>query len=204
MDNENIKPTIEDKLQERLLALPKAVQEAISSSDVEKHLRELSEVHKLHLDQWQKLENEVMLTLLGLEEAENLEENLKKEVGVPDDIAAALTADIARIVFQPIRAELEKELPAESYPLSENEKTDAPQAEAVSAAPTKSEQPAPEEKDFKANEPVEQKLLPAPSTPPQKPPAEKAVRASISSSYTATPSHGRKDVENDPYREPIN
>ena len=79
MDNENIKPTIEDKLQERFLALPKAVQEAISSSDVEKHLRELSEVHKLHLDQWQKLENEVMLTLLGLEEAENLEENLKKE-----------------------------------------------------------------------------------------------------------------------------
>src|SRR3990167_5177022 len=110
MDNENIKPTIEDKLQERFLALPKAVQEAISSSDVEKHLRELSEVHKLHLDQWQKLENEVMLTLLGLDEAENLEENIKKHVGLPDDIAAAITSDIAQAIFHPIRLELEREL----------------------------------------------------------------------------------------------
>src|SRR3990167_605366 len=99
-----------EKMQARFLQLPKALQDAITSADVEKKLRALSETHKLHLDQWQKLENEVMLALLGFQPVENLEANIKNEVGIAEEEAKALAGDIADTIFEPIRAELEKEL----------------------------------------------------------------------------------------------
>ena len=99
-----------EKLQARFLQLPKALQNAITSADVEKKLRGLSETHKLHLDQWQKLENEVMLALLGFQRVENLETNIKNEVGIADEEAKALAVDIADTIFEPIREELEREL----------------------------------------------------------------------------------------------
>ena len=99
----NSETELENTLKERFAKLPKVVQDAIMSADVEKHMRELAETHKLHLDQWQTLENEVMLALLGVQKAEDLEKNIKSEVGVPDDIAKALTENISKIVFEPIR-----------------------------------------------------------------------------------------------------
>src|SRR3990167_1319619 len=94
---------LDHKLQERFAQLPKVVQDAITSADVEKQLRTLANTHKLHLDQWQNLENEVMLTLLGFVDPEKLQENIQKEVGVSAEIATELAADISRIVFEPIR-----------------------------------------------------------------------------------------------------
>ena len=101
---------LQQQLEERLKTLPQAVQNAIASSDLEKRLRELSDKQKLHIDQWQKLENEVMLTLLGFQQAENLENNLIREVGVTAEIARALAENINTIVFEPIRQELERQL----------------------------------------------------------------------------------------------
>ena len=49
---------------EQFKKLPKVVQDAILSADVEMHMRELADKHKLHFDQWSALENEVMFALL--------------------------------------------------------------------------------------------------------------------------------------------
>ena len=68
------------------------VQDAITSADVEKHLRELANIQKLHLDQWDLLENEVMLTLLGLQPIEDLQKNIKDSVEVTDEVAKALSS----------------------------------------------------------------------------------------------------------------
>ena len=95
MDNQQ--EQFDAMLKERFALLPKVVQDAIVSADVEKHLRELAGTHKLHLDQWEKLENEVQLTLLGVNEAEELEQNIRREVGVPEDIARILASDIAQL-----------------------------------------------------------------------------------------------------------
>lgn len=211
MDNEARIPAIEEKLRERFLALPKAIQQAITSADIEKQLRELSDVYKLHLDQWQKLENEVMLTLLGLEEAEQLQENIAKEVGVPDDIAKTLTDNIAITIFQPIREELERELENKSNE-QETDSITSPQA----VHSEQDEKRAAEHPDLPADLPAKataqagasaqagQKLLAAPSTPPPPPPSEKAVRASISEVYKPQQSSSRRaNVEEDPYRESI-
>ena len=101
---------LNEQLGEQFKQLPKVVQDAITSADIQKRMRDLADTHKLHIDQWQLLENEVMLALLGLQPTEDLAKNIKNEVGTSDEIAKLLAADISKIVFEPIRAELEQQL----------------------------------------------------------------------------------------------
>lgn len=183
MDNQQ--EQFDAMLKERFALLPKVVQDAIVSADVEKHLRELAGTHKLHLDQWEKLENEVQLTLLGVNEAEELEQNIRREVGVPEDIARILASDIAHTVFEPIREELERQL-------------EHPEAQAVVVDPVRSQLI----KD--AAEEIQTKPSILPATPPQGAPTEKVVRTPSPESYApTTPSHERKEIKGDPYREQI-
>lgn len=168
---------MQERLDARFKELPKVVQDAILSADMEKHLRELAGTHKLHLDQWASLENEVMYTMLGFEPIERLAENVEKNVGTTHETALQLTEDISRIVFAPVRQELERVL-------AEHQK-DPGFSDAVLA------------QTIPAVAPV------APGTPPSPPPEGKAIRAPISASYAARqPSTERKIVEGDPYREP--
>src|SRR3989344_1760206 len=111
---------IREILEERFAQLPKVLQDAILSTNVSQQLRTLADDHRLHLDQWEKLENEVMLTLYGFQQAEELPHNLESEVGVSTNEADALAADISRLIFTPIRQELEREL---EHPAAEAEKT---------------------------------------------------------------------------------
>ena len=107
---------LDTKLQERFKQLPKVVQDAITSADVEKRMRTLADTQKLHLDQWEALENEVMLALLGFQPVEDLEKNIKSEVNVSDEVATMLASEVSKIVFEPIREELERELAHPSTP----------------------------------------------------------------------------------------
>ncbi len=180
---------IQTQLSARFQALPERVRSAITSSDVEGHLRALAETHKLHVDQWALLENEVMLTLLGLEQTADLAKNLAREVGMHEDAAEALAADVSKTIFEPIRAELEKVMPApigvpEAEGAVEIRKIEVPQE--VPLAPTPAPQP----------------ILAA--TPPRTAPVARAERAPISNSYgTSTPSHERATIAGDPYREQV-
>ncbi len=170
-----------------LAKLPKPIQNAISSADLEKQLRALADTHKLHLDQWEKLESEVMLTLLGLHPIEQLGQNIKKEVGVSDEVLPLLLTDVNRIVFEPIRAELEREL---EHPDAKAEKVSDVDAARTQILAKSSGPTAP------ISTPVQ------PATPPPAPPTEKAVRMPANGAYKpGEPSHERKDVHDDPYRE---
>lgn len=173
---------LEQKLAERFKQLPKVVQDAITSADVEKRMRELADTQKLHLDQWEALENEVMLALLGFQPIEDLEKNIKNEVGVPDDVAKTLTENVSKIVFEPIRAELEREL-------------EHPDAKAQTLTGV--------EQAGKAAMQAETLRTVAPATPPPEANQEKTVRAPISEAYKPGQiSSERKEVHEDPYREP--
>lgn len=174
------------QLAERFESLPKVVRDAILSADVEAHMRTLAEQHKLHLDQWSSLENEVMLTLLGFQRTEELAQNIKQHVDLDEATATALAADISKIVFEPIRAELEKEL---AQPAAHAETESGPVEAERSAPSTPIRPPAP---------PV------IAATPPRLPPEKKAERPGVSATYGApTPSHERKAIEGDPYREQV-
>ncbi len=203
---------LQDQLSARFKELPEKVRAAITSADVEAHLRTLSEKHKLHVDQWAVLENEVMLTMLGFQKTADLAKNIAHEVGIQEDAAEALAADVSKVVFEPIREELEHLAPepegsdtaqgaVEIREASEVEIPTAPIAE-VASAPTPEPAPAP------TPEPVVAPKIPAPSitpaTPPKSAPTTTVARAPLSSSYqAAAPSHERKVIEGDPYREQI-
>lgn len=195
-DSQTKKEELEKSLQERFELLPKVVQDAISSADVEKHLRELADTHKLHLDQWQSLENEVMLALFGFQPIKELQTNIKKVVGVTDEIAAALAADISRVVFEPIRQELERTLEHPEAKAKEVSGVETTRSQILKdAAPADSGGPPP------VPPPPPAPVLPA--TPPAPPTTEKVVRGPASGAYkSGNSSVARKDIHDDPYREP--
>ncbi|OGG57956.1 hypothetical protein A2853_03460 [Candidatus Kaiserbacteria bacterium RIFCSPHIGHO2_01_FULL_55_17] len=226
---------VQSELKEIFAGLPRPIQDAITSSDVQKKLRELADTHKLHLDQWQWLENEVMMALLGMMPIEDLQESIKSGVKVPDEVAAELTEAISKIVFEPIRQELERELEhpdAKGKEVSgmdamrtqtlkeEAEAVVASSVELLASTPTTSRDsssssqlaarssvaPVPPIPPVTPPAPQAPQQTPPqviPATPPPSPLTEKAVRAPVSGSYKAgEASTVRKDVHDDPYREP--
>lgn len=199
---------LQAQLSARFKELPQKVRDAITSADIEAHLRQLAEKHKLHLDQWALLENEVMLTMLGFQKTADLAKNIASEVGVQEDVADALAADISQNVFAPIRDELEKalnageeapkppapsEIPVETAPEAAPEV--APAVIAAEAAPAPVPAPA-------APQPAPAPIIPA--TPPPPAPEKKVDRAPAAANYSArVPSHERKEISGDPYREQV-
>ena len=184
-------PTDQDferKFAERLAQLPQVVQDAIAGADLEKRLRALADSRQLHLDQWELLENEVKLALLGFEDVENLPKNLEEVVGVDAETAAALARDVSAAIFEPIREELERQL---GHPQAqEEEMTDVEKAR----------------QEILAQKIVLPAIVPTviPATPPTPAQEGKAVRAPVSESYSAQqPSIARATVEGDPYREQV-
>lgn len=190
-------------MQERFAKLPKVVQDAITSADVQKHLQELAKTHKLHLDQWTTLENEVMMVLLGIESTSAMQANIQKEVGVDAETATALANDISGIVFAPIRQELERQL---DHPAAQEEiKTDTEQvreqmlAANVQPAGAAVQLPATPAAETK---PVADAATPITGTPANTPPVTPVAREPISETYKpGEASSDRKTVHDDPYRE---
>ncbi|MFA7309602.1 MAG: hypothetical protein WC050_01720 [Candidatus Paceibacterota bacterium] len=186
---------IDEIIKERFKQLPTVVQQAIISADVEKELRALAQTHKLHIDQWGTLEDQVQMTLLGIIHSDDLASNLQKKIGMPQSEAEALAADISRVVFEPIRQELERQLEHPAAVAAKTTGVEDVRAQILSDS-TKSA-PA-------AVVPVTVATV-APGTPPSAPVSVQVERAPASSSYVpATPSHERKTIDGDPYREQLN
>jgi len=200
------KINFEDVMKERFAQLPPSVQNAITSADVEAHLRELADHQQLHLDQWNLLENEVMLTLLGLAKTSELKQNIVKEVGVSDDVAAILAADIAEYVFKPVRDELERQLDHPAAQAAQVSDMDAMRTEQLLSNTNTPAVPATDSTTSPSNsgQVTTTASTLQPATPPAPPLTEKAVRAPAPTLYQPkVPSHERKTIEGDPYREQI-
>ena len=191
---------LNETLRNRYKQLPKILQDAITSADIEQHLRSLADTNKLHLDQWQLLENEVMMTLLGFQAPEDLTANLEKNVGLEHELSRTLAENISKAVFEPIRQQLEQNLeaseqhaavPGDELTQSRTFQQASAGAQATPAAPAAPVAPAPA-------------AAVVPATPPPPPPTEKARRAPISEAYgVQQASHERKNIEGDPYREQL-
>lgn len=200
----------ESFLKERFLSLPKVVQDAITSADIAKHLRDLAQTHQLHVDQWEVLENQVQLTLLGIRPIADLEKNIAEALHLSHESAAPLAADVIAGVFEPIRQELERRLDnpeaqavaqtaveaAGAQTLAAAEPAPVPATTDTSAAPIPTA-PA----DAAASSAAPQVATPTPAVPT---PAPTVERGAIAPSYQASaPSHERRTIEGDPYREQI-
>ena len=188
MPTNNTPFDVEKAFAERLALLPPVVQQAIQSADLEKHLRALADSHKLHIDQWELLENEVKLALLGFEDAEKLPDNLRDVVGVDAQTANDLAVAINNEIFEPIREELERALTHPEAKVAAVDGIEQARQDALALARQTGEgTPAAVQ----------------PATPPAQKPEGIAARAPISETYKPSiPSTARKDVHGDPYREP--
>ena len=184
MDDAQMKQAIK----ERYDALPHAVQKAITSTDVEKHLRSVAKKYQLHYDKWVSLENEVMMALLGVQPVEKLGENIAKEAGVSGEMGEQIADDAFDLIFEPIREELEREL---KHPaVKPKEET---QDERLQRIMTEDAHADAEEKPAAAETNAPPAPAPASGTPTGAP-----------HSVSTAPSTERKEIEGDPYREPVN
>jgi hypothetical protein len=207
---------IKQLIGERIASLPAPVRNAIESAELEQHLRGLAEKHKLHFDQWDSLEQEVMLTLLGVHPIEELEINMVSEVGISLDLARTLATDINSMIFEPIRQELERQL---EHPEAREKEVSGVEAARQQQLQTSTvAEPAPTAVPM-TSPPATTTLAPTPPTPPAPAPVAPAVtpatppspvpdvkvtRPSESTAYRpGEASHERKSVTDDPYREPV-
>ena len=157
---------------------------AVKGAEVEKKLRALSSKYKLHLDQWVLLENEIMLTLLGLEEAENMAANIAKEGGVDTELAQQIVNDIAVQVFRPIRQQLQGTV---------GKKGDRRETVAVPVMGSNN--------DEKRQEAID--VLLKKKVPEEETSAEKNAPTDSAAYKPGQSSAERQDVQEDPYRESI-
>ncbi|MBI2610648.1 hypothetical protein HYW60_01790 [Candidatus Kaiserbacteria bacterium] len=194
------KKELDEKIQDRFKELPKVVQDAITSVGIQKQLRELADTKHLHLDQWQLLENNVMLTLLGFQPPEELAKNLKADLEVSDEVTNSLASDVSRIVFEPIRQELERELEHPEAKEKEVSSVEATRAQVLASTGDRGKVIGEREENTSV---IAAPLPVVPATPPPPQGTEKAVRGPTSGAYRAgEPSSARKDIHDDPYREP--
>ena len=162
-------------LKDAFLSLPKVLQEAITNADVQANLRKLADVHKLHLDKWTILENEIMMALLGITSAQELPHAISEQVGIPLDQAQKITNSVAEIVFDPIQDELKGEIGESQSTL---EKVDSAVRQSAAQAPLPK----------KPGGPIDiSKFTPAPTDPAEYKPKTTKKYAD----------------NNDPYHEPI-
>lgn len=129
---ENI--NVNEMIREQFTKLPPKLQEAITSTEVSEKLREISQRYRLHLDQGQVLENETYMVLLGIEDAEKYEENIKKELGVSPEEARKIADDAAKEIFLSVRNLLKES----TTPQQKTEINEPPATENVPSQPSAS------------------------------------------------------------------
>jgi len=95
-------PTPEEIFEEFKVA-PEAIRHFVLSDKLKEAVIELAEKHDLRIDDTGNLHNEILLTLIGREKASALYDNLRKRLGLKEDIAKELASDINKEVFEKIR-----------------------------------------------------------------------------------------------------
>lgn len=88
--------------------LPKVVQDFMGSEETIDKILDIGKKYNLHIDQLSILNEEVSLVLHGLERNTNFNYNLRKYLGLSEDIANLITYDLNQEIFSKIRGEIEK------------------------------------------------------------------------------------------------
>ena len=103
-------------IQEQYAKLPKQLQEAIQSSHVNEMISAIAAQNKLHVDQIEVFENEVMMLMMGFTDPIEFVGELQKSLGLTADIALKIATDTNEQILLPIRERMEH--PSESAPIA--------------------------------------------------------------------------------------
>lgn len=180
-------------IQERFEQLPEQVRTAITSTRMNEQLREMEKKYGLHVDQWAVLENQIMLTVLGLADVSTMVDDIVAEVGIDKEKARTIVDDVALNIFKPMREELEREL----------DNPDAKEKHVSGIEAARDEILSHEGKPASADASKESVATNGQATSPTVPIAPAPVaRGEAPAAYKpGMLSTERKEVHNDPYRE---
>lgn len=210
---------IQQKIETRLAELPENVREAVLSADLSTHVHDIGSRHNLHVDQIGKLEDEVMLVMLGFFEPEAFSAQLEQQLLIPAVDANAIAGEVSAEIFMPIRESLKK--------FMDEKRRGATQTPASTPAPvfTPASQPITPPTPIKINiavstPPVIQPLAPSIPTAPTPAPAAPVVpiapimpkvEAALTQPTITVPTppasqptpNAQSGYKTDPYREPV-
>jgi len=110
-------------INERLLELPREIQDAITNSDWQQEVREIVSKNNLLIDQGLAIENETFLMMLGIENPKNYTKNIKKEAKLTNEQAVGVAIDVDEKILRKIKSKIieneEKALGMENNPLKD-------------------------------------------------------------------------------------
>ena len=188
-------------IKEQFKKLPRNVQGAILSANLQEKLKRLTEKYHLRVDQAGSLETETLLVMLGLERPDSFSTNIEKEVRVSTEVAQQIANDVNAEIFLPIRESLKQLQPKEEELEQAQERKEQPvdqevQKETPSPAPAQGQQPT---SNIPPNLPTGDisslKLGGALKIPREEQSASQDTRP--------VPKADERRYETDPYREPI-
>jgi len=142
---------LQKQIEARLAELPKDVQNAIASSDLEKRIAAVGTAHHLHIDQGGHLQDETLLVMLGFADPGAFPAALEQALGISKEVAEQLATEVSDQVFVPIResmkAFMERRAAQQEPPKAAEQKFSATTpmvhpADAVLSAPTVTKAPS--------------------------------------------------------------
>ncbi|MCK4387103.1 MAG: hypothetical protein KAV41_03430 [Candidatus Pacebacteria bacterium] len=107
-------------LEEKYRAIPDDVREAISSSEVNRKLRDLTDKYKLQFDEAEDLTKEIGFVMLGLKSPDNFVKNIQKATALDSKTSTQIAEDVNNTIFKDIRKSIRQ---IHSKPSEENSRT---------------------------------------------------------------------------------
>lgn len=89
-------------IEEQLKALPKPIRDQLATGAWANNTEAIAKQYYLDTEQTDKLKNEVILTLIGLEDTRDLNKNISENVGVNTDLAQEITNSVSREILGPL------------------------------------------------------------------------------------------------------
>ncbi len=95
-------------MQEQFSKLPTELQAALKSPQLHEKIRIIGSKHQLHIDQMGKLEDEVVMFMMGFTEPEEFMSQLVNDLSVSTTTAGDIAVDIGKEIMVPIRGSMKK------------------------------------------------------------------------------------------------
>jgi len=100
-----------EETQERMEALPPAVQEFVYSQAMAEVIEKIGEKNHLHFDQMGSLEIEAAHVILGFTEPQDFPETMADALSLSEEQAQAVSSDVDALLFQHVRELVRESMP---------------------------------------------------------------------------------------------
>ena len=96
-----------EQIQERFEQLPTALQEAISSPEINAAIQAIGNKHSLHIDQLGELVDLIGLVMLGLLPSRDFVKNLSREANIDEVTSTKIADDVNKEIFSKIKSAMQ-------------------------------------------------------------------------------------------------